>query len=87
MLLVFRAIQGIGKSFAILCFGVLRFSYLVLSGAAMTLPSAISMIVQNFPEPAEQSRALSVFAAFGAFGQIFGFVLVSAFVTLPFAFY
>ncbi|KDQ13881.1 hypothetical protein BOTBODRAFT_110904 [Botryobasidium botryosum FD-172 SS1] len=55
MLLVFRAVQGIG--------------------AALTIPSAIAMIVQNFPDPEEQGRALSIFGAFGAVGNVIGFVL------------
>ncbi|KDQ18400.1 hypothetical protein BOTBODRAFT_185039 [Botryobasidium botryosum FD-172 SS1] len=55
MLLVFRAIQGLG--------------------AAMTLPSAIAMIVVAFPEPGEQGRALAIFGAFGALGNVVGVVL------------
>lgn len=77
MLLVFRAVQGIGTCRA--CVARLDFEVLTfdLLGAAMTLPSAIAMIVQNFPDPAEQGRALSIFGAFGAVGNIIGFVLVS----------
>lgn len=55
MLLVFRAISGIG--------------------AAMTIPSAIAMIVYTFPEPKEQSRALGLYGAAGAVGNSIGFVL------------
>jgi len=55
MLLVFRAVSGIG--------------------AAMTIPSAISMIVQAFPDPEEQSRALGIYGAAGAVGNSIGFVL------------
>jgi len=41
----------------------------------MTLPSAISMIVQAFPEPAEQGRVLAIFGGFGAIGNVVGFIL------------
>ncbi|TCD69756.1 hypothetical protein EIP91_006292 [Steccherinum ochraceum] len=44
-------------------------------GAAMTIPSAIAMIVQSFPDPSEQSRALGLYGAFGAIGNSVGFVL------------
>ncbi len=44
-------------------------------GAAMTIPSAIAMIVQNFPDPQEQSRVLGIYGAFGAVGNAVGFVL------------
>lgn len=49
----------------------------------MTLPSAIAMIVRSFPEPVEQSRALSIFGAFGAIGNAFRFVIVRKFPKTP----
>lgn len=55
MLIVFRAVQGIG--------------------AAFTLPSAVALIVQSYPEPGPQAKALAAFAAFGAIGNASGFVL------------
>lgn len=55
MLLVFRAVSGIG--------------------AAMTIPSAIAMIVINFPDPKEQARALGLYGAAGAVGNSIGFVI------------
>ncbi|THH32905.1 hypothetical protein EUX98_g1244 [Antrodiella citrinella] len=55
MLLVFRAVSGIG--------------------AAMTIPSAIAMIVINFPEPKEQAKALGMYGAAGAVGNAIGFVV------------
>ncbi|CAL1698311.1 unnamed protein product [Somion occarium] len=55
MLVVFRAISGIG--------------------AAMTIPSAIAMIVHNFPDPKEQSAVLGIYGAFGAIGNAGGFVI------------
>jgi len=44
-------------------------------GAAMTVPSAIAMIVQYFPDPQEQSRILGIYGAYGAVGNAVGFVL------------
>lgn len=41
----------------------------------MTIPSAIAMIVQNFPDPEEQSRVLGIYGAFGAVGNAVGFVI------------
>lgn len=58
MLLVFRAIQGLG--------------------AALTLPSAIAMIVMSIPDPNEQGRALAIFGAFGALGNVVGVILVGS---------
>lgn len=44
-------------------------------GAALTFPSALSMIVRCYPDPIEQSRALAIFGGFGAIGNVVGFVL------------
>ncbi|KAI0790428.1 major facilitator superfamily domain-containing protein [Abortiporus biennis] len=44
-------------------------------GAAMTVPTAIAMIVHHFPDPQEQSRILGIYGAFGAVGNAVGFVL------------
>ena len=57
MLLVFRAVQGIG--------------------AALTFPSALAMIAQYFPVEKEKNRAFAVFGAFGAVGNVLGFIIVS----------
>ena len=45
-------------------------------GAAFTLPSSISLIVQSNPDPNKQAKALAAFAAAGAVGNVAGFVLV-----------
>ncbi|KAL5498331.1 hypothetical protein ACEPAH_2473 [Sanghuangporus vaninii] len=55
MLIVFRAVQGIG--------------------AAFTIPSALALIVQTVPDPAEQAQALAAVGASGAVGNAVGFVL------------
>lgn len=44
-------------------------------GAAMTIPSAIAMIVQSFPDPKEQSTILGIYGAFGAIGNCAGFII------------
>ncbi|PSS37253.1 hypothetical protein PHLCEN_2v891 [Hermanssonia centrifuga] len=43
--------------------------------AAMTVPSAISILVQSFPDPKEQSDVLGTFGAFGAIGNCAGLVI------------
>ncbi|KAG8697008.1 hypothetical protein FRC08_006787 [Ceratobasidium sp. 394] len=49
VLIVLRALQGIG--------------------ASSTIPSALSLLVQMFPEPAEQARAIGLFGATAAIGN------------------
>ncbi|TCD67428.1 hypothetical protein EIP91_012400 [Steccherinum ochraceum] len=44
-------------------------------GAAMTVPSAIAMIVINIPEPREQAKALAFYGAAGGIGNIVGFII------------
>ncbi|KAG6831379.1 hypothetical protein H0H92_010981 [Tricholoma furcatifolium] len=44
-------------------------------GAAMTIPSAITMIVLLFPNRGEQDMALGLFAGFGAIGNMGGLVI------------
>lgn len=46
-------------------------------GGALTIPSALSLIVQLFPEPTAQARAISLFGSAGAIGNILG-VLIGA---------
>ncbi|KAF9263092.1 MFS general substrate transporter [Marasmius fiardii PR-910] len=47
-------------------------------GAAMNVPSAISLLVTYFPDPAEQGRALAIFGASGSIGNIIGFIVSGA---------
>ncbi|KAK7041511.1 hypothetical protein VNI00_009381 [Paramarasmius palmivorus] len=44
-------------------------------GAAMTIPSAVSMVTTTFPDPNERGRAYAIYGAFGAVGNALGFVL------------
>ncbi|KAG8820920.1 hypothetical protein FRC17_009983 [Serendipita sp. 399] len=41
-------------------------------GGALTIPSALSMIIQLFPNPSSQARAISLFGSAGAIGNIMG---------------
>lgn len=43
--------------------------------AAMTVPSAISILVQTFPDPKEKSDILALFGALGAIGNTVGLVV------------
>lgn len=38
-------------------------------GAAMTVPSALSLIIEWFPEPAEQAQGIALFGGCGAAGN------------------
>ncbi|OBZ65921.1 hypothetical protein A0H81_14087 [Grifola frondosa] len=48
--------------------------------AALTIPSALALIVQLFPEPREQARAISLFGGVGGIGNVFGAVISALFV-------
>ncbi|KAG8746848.1 hypothetical protein FRC10_003370 [Ceratobasidium sp. 414] len=60
VLIVLRALQGIG--------------------ASLTIPSALSLLVQMFPEPAEQARAIGLFGATAAIGNVLGTMVGAIFV-------
>ncbi|KIK53240.1 hypothetical protein GYMLUDRAFT_49413 [Collybiopsis luxurians FD-317 M1] len=47
-------------------------------GAAMNVPSSISLLITYFPNPAEQGRALAIFGASGSIGNISGFIISGA---------
>ncbi|KAH8829785.1 MFS general substrate transporter [Flagelloscypha sp. PMI_526] len=57
------------------------FALRALSGIAgsMTIPSSLTLIVRIFPEPSEQGRAISVFGATGAIGNILGLIIGAIF--------
>ena len=44
-------------------------------GGALTIPSALSLIVQLFPNPAHQATAIALFGSAGAIGNIIGVLL------------
>ncbi|KAG9092918.1 hypothetical protein FRC06_011738, partial [Ceratobasidium sp. 370] len=49
-------------------------------GASLTIPSALSLLVQMFPEPAEQARVIGLFGATAAIGNILGTMVGAIFV-------
>ncbi|KAH8105286.1 MFS general substrate transporter [Cristinia sonorae] len=53
-----------------------------LSGiaASLTIPSALTLLVNVFPDPTEQARAIGVFGGCGAIGNISGIILGAIFV-------
>ncbi|KIM21450.1 hypothetical protein M408DRAFT_333467, partial [Serendipita vermifera MAFF 305830] len=44
-------------------------------GAALTIPSALSLIIELFPDPLHQARAIALFNGAGAIGNIFGLLI------------
>lgn len=44
-------------------------------GGALTIPSALSLIVQLFPNPSHQARAIALFGSSGAIGNILGILI------------
>ncbi|KIM20674.1 hypothetical protein M408DRAFT_81618 [Serendipita vermifera MAFF 305830] len=44
-------------------------------GAALTIPSALSLIIHLFPDPLHQARAIALFNGAGAIGNIFGLLI------------
>lgn len=51
-------------------------------GGALTIPSALNLIVQLFPDPQEQARAIAMFGASGAIGNVTGLLIGAIFVQL-----
>jgi len=48
--------------------------------AAMTIPSALSLLVNVFVEPREQARAIGIFGGCGAMGNVLGLIIGALFV-------
>ncbi|THH14444.1 hypothetical protein EW146_g5879 [Bondarzewia mesenterica] len=46
---------------------------------SMTIPSALALIVAMFPQPLEQSRAISLFGGCGALGNVAGLIIGGVF--------
>ncbi|KAG8827583.1 hypothetical protein FRC17_007795 [Serendipita sp. 399] len=49
-------------------------------GGALTIPSALSLIVQLFPEPTHRARAIACFGSSGAIGSTLGYIIGAIFV-------
>jgi MFS family permease len=64
---VLRAITGIGVCTSFYYGKILTNTH--YQGGALTIPSALNLIVQLFPEPQEQGRAIAMFGASGAIGN------------------
>ncbi|KAG6858922.1 hypothetical protein C0995_012888, partial [Termitomyces sp. Mi166 len=59
-------------------------------GAALTVPSALYLIIHLFPDPAEQSKAVALFGASAALGNVIGLIIGALIVTYsswPWVFY
>ncbi|KAG6864100.1 hypothetical protein C0991_012480 [Blastosporella zonata] len=59
-------------------------------GAALTVPSALYLIIHLFPNPASQSKAVALFAASAALGNVIGLIigaLIVSFSSWPWVFY
>jgi MFS family permease len=48
--------------------------------ASLTIPAALTLLVQIFPEPKEQAHAISTFGGFAAFGNTLGLIIGAIFV-------
>ncbi len=69
-LIVLRALSGIGTYNAHskqIVHVLIHPPY--VSAASLTIPSALTLLVNLFPEPAEQARAIGVFGGCGAIGN------------------
>ncbi|KXN84040.1 hypothetical protein AN958_00529 [Leucoagaricus sp. SymC.cos] len=59
-------------------------------GAALTVPSALHLIVHMFPDPASQSQAIAAFGASAALGNVIGLIigaLIVSYASWPWVFY
>ncbi|KAJ7853760.1 major facilitator superfamily domain-containing protein [Mycena leptocephala] len=60
------------------------------AGGALTIPSALHLIVHMYPDPSEQAKAVTAFGAMGAIGIVLGLMIGALFVsyaTWPWVFY
>ncbi|KAJ3836124.1 major facilitator superfamily-domain-containing protein [Lentinula raphanica] len=60
---------------------LLLFRALMGVGAALTVPSALHIIVHMLPDPKAQSNAVAIFTASGGIGNIFGLLIGAVFVS------
>ncbi|KXN81896.1 hypothetical protein AN958_03546 [Leucoagaricus sp. SymC.cos] len=59
-------------------------------GAALTVPSALHLIIHMFPNPASQSKAIAAFGASAALGNVIGLIigaLIVSYASWPWVFY
>ena len=79
MTIVFRAMQGLGTR--VPDFRTLMPHSPPPPGAALNVPTGLSMIGTLFTEPREKSKAFALFAAIGGIGNVVG-LIIGGFVTV-----
>ncbi|KAJ7123123.1 major facilitator superfamily domain-containing protein [Mycena epipterygia] len=60
------------------------------AGGALTIPSALHLIVHMYPDPADQAKAVTAFGGVGAIGIVLGLIIGALFVSYaswPWVFY
>ncbi|PFH50117.1 hypothetical protein AMATHDRAFT_4276 [Amanita thiersii Skay4041] len=75
-LIVLRALMGVGND--------------IVTGASLTIPSALHLIVHMYPDPAAQAKAIAAFGGSAAIGNVIGLIIGSLLVTYvswPWVFY
>ncbi|KAF8583733.1 MFS general substrate transporter [Ramaria rubella] len=88
--MVFMASCGLGAGFLRAQVPLIILRALMGIGAALNIPAAMALIVRLFPNPESQSKALTLFGAAAALGNIFGLLIGAAlttFVSWPWVFY
>ncbi|KAJ7836652.1 hypothetical protein B0H14DRAFT_3460542 [Mycena olivaceomarginata] len=51
------------------------------AGGALTIPSALHLIVRMYPDPVEQAKAITAFGGMGAIGIVLGLIIGVLFVS------
>ncbi|PSR75588.1 hypothetical protein PHLCEN_2v9068 [Hermanssonia centrifuga] len=79
--IICRALAGISEHLY-LCINLLSKALItfVLIVGAMTIPSALTLLVKLFPEPYEQSQAIGTFGGSGGIGNVLGLMIGAIFV-------
>ncbi|KAI9461390.1 major facilitator superfamily domain-containing protein [Boletus coccyginus] len=83
-------ILSLGTGFARNSIAILVLRALSGIGVALSIPSALHLLIHTFPDPLVQAKSISAFAALGAIGNVFGVIvgaLIVSYVTWPWIFY
>lgn len=79
-LIVLRALCGI----CALCafhYSPIQFKFIFsFAVAALSIPSALTLLVKTFPEPTAQARAIGLFGGLGSIGVVLGLIIGAIFV-------
>lgn len=62
VILVLRALSGIGQHLHLMGLHPQLVDLLMRAGAALTIPSSLHMLIHTFPDPIVQAKAVSAFA-------------------------